>query len=97
MLDEHKITYKSEYIFPDLPNRRYDFAIFNAKGKVIQLIEFDGEQHYIEAPFFKKTLQEQQEIDKQKTNFALSKNIRLTRIPYWKREQLSFEDLEVTV
>ena len=94
LLDSHNIEYKSEYIFEDLPNRRYDFAIFK-DNQIVRLIEFDGEQHYIEAPFFKTTLKEQQDIDKEKTNFAISKNIPLTRIPYWKRETLIFEDLEV--
>lgn len=95
LLDSHNIEYKSEYIFEDLPNRRYDFAIFK-DNQIVRLIEFDGEQHYIETPFFKTTLKEQQDIDKEKTNFAISKNIPLTRIPYWKRETLIFEDLEVS-
>lgn len=95
LLDSHNIEYKSEYIFEDLPNRRYDFAIFK-DNQIVHLIEFDGEQHYIETPFFKTTLKEQQDIDKEKTNFAISKNIPLTRIPYWKRETLIFEDLEVS-
>lgn len=94
LLDDNNIQYKAEYIFEELPNRRYDFAILK-NNKVIHLIEFDGEQHYIEAPFFKKTLKEQQDIDIEKTNFAINKGISLTRIPYWKRESLTFEDLEV--
>lgn len=95
LLDKYEVPYKSEYIFQELPNRRYDFAIFDTNGNVVQLIEFDGEQHYFETPFFKTSLSEQKEIDKQKTDFAILKKIKLTRIPYWKREQLSFEDLEV--
>lgn len=94
LLDNHNIQYKAEYTFIDLPNRRYDFAILK-NNQVIHLIEFDGEQHYIEAPFFKKTLKEQQDIDMEKTNFAIKKGISLTRIPYWKRENLTFKDLEV--
>mgnify|MGYP006967168080 CR=1 FL=1 len=33
-----------EYIFPDLKNRRYDFAIYDEKEptKILRLIEFDG-------------------------------------------------------
>lgn len=97
LLEENNIHYKAEYIFPDLPNRRFDFAIFNNENKIIQLIEFDGEQHFIETPFFKTSLQEQQAIDKEKDLFALEHNIRLIRIPYWKRDSLIFEDLEVNV
>lgn len=95
LLDSKNITYKAEYVFPDLPNRRFDFAILNAENIPIQLIEFDGEQHYFETPFFKISLQQQQKIDLEKTNFALSKNIPLIRIPYWKRENLKFEDLQI--
>ena len=95
LLDEHHIKYKSEYTFLELPKRRYDFAILDDVGNVVQLIEFDGEQHYFETPFFHTTLSEQQKIDKEKTEFAQLKQIRLTRIPYWKRDTLCFEDLEV--
>lgn len=95
LLDEHHISYQREYKFPDLQNRRYDFAILDENGKVIQLIEFDGEQHFQEALFFNKSLAEQQRIDKEKTNFANAKNIKLIRIPYWKRNILTFEDLEL--
>ena len=95
ILIDNNIKFKAEYIFSELPNRRYDFALLNENNEVIQLIEFDGEQHYIEAPFFNKTLKEQQEIDKEKTEFAKNKNIKLVRIPYWKRNTLNLQDLEV--
>ena len=95
LLDQHNIRYKAEYTFPELPNRRYDFALLDDRDNVIQLIEFDGEQHYFETQFFHTTLSEQQKIDKEKTEFAQSKQIPLTRIPYWKRNTLCFEDLEV--
>ena len=95
ILIENDIKFKAEYIFSDLPNRRYDFALLNKDNEVIQLIEFDGEQHYIETSFFKITLKEQQEIDKEKTLFAKNKNIKLVRIPYWKRDTLSLQDLEI--
>lgn len=97
ILDEHNILYKKEYSFIDLPNRRYDFAIFNTNNKIVYLIEFDGEQHYIETPFFKTTLKEQQKIDQEKTKFAEEKGITLIRIPYWERDNLSFELLGVNI
>ena len=97
LLTENNIHYKSEYIFSDLPNRRFDFAILDNNNKVISLIEFDGEQHFIETPFFKTTLKEQQTIDKEKTEFAKQKNIKLIRIPYWKRNNMTIEDLGVNV
>lgn len=46
-LDEIKQPYYMEYVFPDLLNRRYDFALYNIENplKIIRLIEFDGQQH----------------------------------------------------
>ena len=93
LLEQNNIPYKAEYIFPDLSHRRYDFAIFDANNNIKYLIEFDGEQHYFEASFFKLTLQEQQKIDEEKTNFAIQKNIPLIRIPYWKRGKITLEDI----
>ena len=97
ILNENNISYKAEYKFDDLPNRRYDFAIFNKQKEIIQLIEFDGEQHYIETPFFKISLREQQAIDNEKTKFAEQKHIKLVRIPYWKRNNLTLQDLEIDI
>lgn len=93
ILKQSKIEFIQEYIFSDLPNRRYDFAIFN-QGKLVLLIEFDGEQHYVETPFFKTSLKEQQQIDKEKTDFANKKEIPLLRIPYWDREKISLKYIE---
>lgn len=94
LLKENNVKFKSQYIFPNF-SRRYDFAILNEDGEPIQLIEFDGEQHYVESEFFGTTLKEQQEIDKIKTEFAESIGIPLIRIPYWERENLKFEDLQI--
>lgn len=95
LLDKNAIPYQREYKFPELPNRRYDFAIFDNNRNLIKLIEFDGEQHYKEALFFNKTLAEQQKIDKEKTQFAQQKGIKLIRIPYWKRNNIQLKDLEL--
>ena len=42
---EKNIDFYQEYIFSDLPNRRYDFAIYDKSNSnaIIRLIEFDGE------------------------------------------------------
>lgn len=95
ILENNNIKYKSQYIFPELPNRRYDIAILNDQLIPIQLIEFDGEQHYMEVPHFKTSLEEQQKIDLEKTNFAAKKKIPLIRIPYWKRDSLELNDLQL--
>ena len=97
LLQRHDIKYKQEYIFPDLPGYRYDFAILNNSNEVVQLIEFDGEQHYKDCLFFNSTAEEQQKIDSKKTHFAQKKGIRLVRIPFYKRDTMTFEDLEIDI
>ena len=95
ILNSHNIRYKQEYIFRDYQQYRYDFAILNDKNEVIQLIEFDGSHHYLETSFFKRTLVEQQEIDIIKNKIAEEKQIKLVRIPYTKRDTMTFNDLEL--
>jgi len=46
ILNKNNIKYTKEYHFLNLPNRFYDFAIFNEDNILIRLIEFDGEQHF---------------------------------------------------
>ena len=91
LLEHYHIPFKSQYVFSDLPNRKYDFAIFTdiTQSKIDKLIEFDGEQHYYEVPHFHTSLIEQQKIDNIKTQFAQDKNIKLIRIPYWKRGNIT--------
>lgn len=86
ILDIKGIEYQQEYSFDDLisySNRklRYDFAIFNKKGEVSLLIEYDGEFHYKNNKFNK--LQMQLVRDNIKSEYAKSKKIKLIRIPYW--------------
>lgn len=95
LLENNNIIFKQEYSFVELPNRRYDFAIFDKNKQLIKLIEFDGEQHYIENNFFKDNLEKIQERDSEKTNFAKNKNITLIRVPYWKRGNITLKDLEL--
>lgn len=46
LLKENNISYAKEYVFSDLKTNkvplRFDFAIFNNKNELVQLIEFDG-------------------------------------------------------
>lgn len=95
LLENNGVKFKSEYIFPGLPNRRYDFALLDCNNNVTCLIEFDGEQHYFEIPHFKLSLKQQQEIDLEKTKYAESLQIPLIRIPYWKRDTMTIEDLRL--
>lgn len=82
---KNDIAFYQEYSFSDLPNRRYDFAIFEkSKPKVItRLIEFDGEQH-CENSCSNWHTDDLVKRDKEKNAYALSHSIPLIRIPYYK-------------
>ena len=51
ILEEAGLSFKMEYIFPDLksPNGRplrFDFVVFDDDGKIDFIIEYQGKQHY---------------------------------------------------
>lgn len=102
LLLENNINYKKEQAFPDFktPNNgyyRYDFAIIE-NNHIIRLIEFDGIQHYSTRTGIwgdEKTdpLEQRQQRDKEKNEYALSHNIPLVRIPYWERDNLTLDML----
>lgn len=80
ILDDNKIDYFMEYIFNDLPRRKYDFAIHN-NGVIVRLIEFDGQQHEEDS----KSSWHSDDLvkrDKEKNQYAIQHNIPLVRIPY---------------
>ena len=83
------IDFIDEYVFSDLPKSRFDFAIIE-HGKIIRLIEFDGEQHYKNVEKW-GGLELQQKRDAVKNEYALSHNIPLVRIPYWERDKITLE------
>ncbi|MCM3387320.1 zinc-ribbon domain-containing protein [Ureibacillus chungkukjangi] len=86
-LFKNNITYNSQYTFKDCIYKKqlpFDFAILK-DNEVILLIEYDGEQHYIEKDFFggRKGLELTQIRDKIKDAYCMENNIQLLRIPYW--------------
>lgn len=89
LLQENNIDFIDEYVFPDLPKSRFDFAIIE-NGKIVRLIEFDGEQHYKDIEQW-GGLELQQKRDKVKNEYALAHNIPLVRIPYWERDKITLE------
>lgn len=103
ILQKNNISYKKEYTFPDLHGEnntalRFDFAIFNSKQELIQLIEYDGEQHFKQIEHWggKLGLQHRQENDKKKNEYCKQHNIKLTRIPYYNINKIkNLEDLEI--
>ena len=91
-LSSAEIEYEKEYRFSDLNNLRFDFYL----PKLNRLIEFDGKQHYQECGGswdINDSLQQRQERDKIKNNYAISNNIELVRIPYWKRDSITLDML----
>jgi hypothetical protein len=95
VLNQNKVKYRKEYQFPN-SLFRFDFAIFSDNGEIIRLIEFDGEQHYEKNiknsgwntyEKYQNTLQN----DLKKNELAKEKNIPLIRIPYWERDNITFD------
>lgn len=94
-LTNYNIDFQKEFIFPDLPNHRFDFYL--PKENIV--IEFDGAQHYAPNNFFgeEEGFLKTQIRDQEKNKFCLLKNITLYRIPYFEINNVSqilFEILE---
>ena len=70
---------------------RFDFAVLNENNEVIRLIEFDGMQHINMNNYFNDFALP--ERDERKNQYAKEKGIPLIRIPYYKRDTLTLEDL----
>lgn len=85
-LDEIKQPYYMEYVFSDLLNRRYDFALYNKEDptKIIRLIEFDGQQHS-KTSTSSWSGPEVWKRDEEKNTYAINNNIPLIRIPWYKK------------
>ena len=92
LLDEHNITYFMEYIFEDLPRRRFDFAIYKNNKDIIRLIEFDGEQHSLDSKSNWHT-EALVKRDAEKNQFALKNKIPIVRIPYYLADTVTYDDL----
>lgn len=81
----HNISYKSEYIIPELKTShggspRFDFAILNSDNSLIKLIEYQGEQHFKDKGKFGKFQRE--ETDQLKRDYCNNHNIPLLEISY---------------
>lgn len=88
----NEISFNSQYTISNCKRQRllpFDFAIFedDAKTKLKCLIEYDGEFHY--KPILGiNHLRYQQENDKIKTDYCFDNQIKLTRIPYWEKDNI---------
>lgn len=91
ILNSLNIKYTVQKRFKDCKYKNtlpFDFYIHNKKSKL--LIEFDGRQHFEPVEIFggDNSLKETQLRDNIKTNFALSNNIPLLRIPYTEQDNI---------
>lgn len=95
LLEKMNIEFQSQYRIQEFNiSSPFDFAIFH-KGKLLGLIEYDGEQHFIPVDFWggQEALQSQQERDEKKNKWCKENNIRLIRIPYTEYNNLTMEYL----
>ena len=97
ILNENNIFYQSQYSNTELKTDkngylRFDFAILDEDDIVIRLIEFDGTQHIEQDNYF-GNFEDIQYRDNLKNEYAKKHNIPLVRIPYYKRDSMTLEDL----
>ena len=95
VLKENNIQYKKEYSFNDLKSEnniplRFDFAIFNTDNSIKCLIEYDGEQHFLNKTekIWSDSLEQRRKRDSIKNKYCLEHSIPLYRIPYWEKNNL---------
>lgn len=84
-LKQYNIIFIPQYIIKECRNKRplpFDFALFDRNNKLIILIEYDGEYHYLPI-VSKEQLKIQQYNDYLKDKYCQENNIKLLRIPYW--------------
>lgn len=101
LLKQSKLNFKREVSFEGLTgayNRplRFDFVVFDQRGRAIACIEFDGRQHFEFVPRFhesKVDFRRQIEYDIRKNKYCLHNNIPLIRIPYWAIDSLTLNDV----
>lgn len=88
-LKENNLKYETQFKFDDLlakNNRqklRFDFAVF--KDERINLIEFDGKQHFQEVEYFggNEAFETLKYNDNNKNEYCKLNNLNLIRIPYF--------------
>ena len=90
---EYQINFIEQYRFVDFKNRIYDFAIFDKQNNLVQLLEFDGQQHFCEVPGWSGSLEERKKRDKEKDEYARQHNIPLIRICYLEKGKINIEKI----
>lgn len=86
---------------PFIKQKTYD-GLYSAKGGLLKydflinnqfLLEYDGEQHFQDTTLCKDTLEERQDNDMRKNEYAKSHNIPMKRIPYWDYDKITLENI----
>lgn len=99
LLSQLKYQYQTQFSFDDLVGDkaplRFDFVVFDDNKNIVALIEYQGEQHYINREFFdkKQTFEKRLEYDQKKRDYCKKKQIRLIEIPYWDFKKINKEYL----
>lgn len=103
LLTSHKVKFehdKSLSALTDFTGKRlrFDFIVYDKDDKITRIIEFDGRQH-INGPdtdywgHITETLSTIQEKDQLKNDFCKKNNIPLVRIPYTRRDNITYEEI----
>ena len=97
-LERLGVRYKVQYTFKGCRDKGllpFDFAIIDERGKVLMLIEYDGEQHSQPVNFNGegkrnaiKNFEKTKKHDRIKNNFCKKRGIKLIRIDYTERKDL---------
>lgn len=102
ILKENNIIFDHDKILPHFLQEtkrrcRFDFIIYNENGTINRLVEFDGTQHTYGMWGGNwsntETLEVIKERDELKNTFCLNNNYILVRIPYYKIEHITLEDI----
>ena len=96
LLNKNNILFEQEKSFDSCKMKKYGKLRFDFYVNNQYLIEFDGEQHFIEREKGwndPEKLKKTQERDAFKNQWCKKNNIPLIRIPYWHIKKLCIEDL----
>lgn len=92
-LISNNIRYKEEYSFDDCRLKlplRFDFAVFDELNTLINLIEYDGKQHFKPFEYYggEEYYEKNKIRDAIKNDYCKKNNINLLRIPYTEFENI---------
>lgn len=98
LLLQYKITYTTQYTFPDLLSSkgsplRFDFAIFDSENKLLALVEYQGIQHDPSRQGKEFGKQQREETDQLKFDYCKAHSIPLYYV--WYKDNTEFEILSI--